>query len=266
MRVACLLDRRSHAMPTPLLESVFARLELRGINVHWLVPEEQLTRADALEPEYDLYLLKSQSPLALSLAAILHAKGARLLNRYPACAAVRDKVIAAGRLRAAGVPAPRTWVTHDLGLLEPLLEQGLPLVVKPQNGLHGAGVQVLRRPADLAALPPPEGPQLVQDLVEGSSGSDLKLYAVGARVFGVRKPFTRDSYAEPGEPCEVPAAARDVALRCGRAFGLGLYGLDVIESADGPVVVDVNYFPGYRGIPRADALVADYVERLAAAA
>jgi ribosomal protein S6--L-glutamate ligase len=264
MRVACLLDRRAHGMPTPLLESVFARLELRGIAVDWLVPEEQLTRADALEPDYDLYLLKSQSGLALSLAAILHGKGARLLNRYPACAAVRDKVVAAGRLRAAGIPAPRTWVTQDLGLLESLLEEG-PLVVKPQNGLHGAGVHLLRRPADLAALPPPDGPQLVQDLVEGS-GSDLKLYVVGARVLGVRKRFSRDSYSEPGEPCEVPEAARDVALRCGRAFGLHLYGLDVIESASGPVVVDVNYFPGYRGIPRADALLADYVERLAAAA
>jgi ribosomal protein S6--L-glutamate ligase len=264
MRVACMLDRRAHAMPTPLLESVFGRLELRRIHVHWIVPEEQLTRADALEPQYDLYLLKSQSQLALSLAAILHARGARLLNRYPACAAVRDKVVAAGRLRAAGIPAPRTWVTHDLGLLESLLQRG-PLVVKPQNGLHGAGVHVLRRTADLAALPPPDGPQLVQELVQGI-GTDLKLYVVGGRVFGVRKPFSRDSYAEPGEPCEVPEAARDIALRCGRAFGLGLYGLDVIESPDGPVVVDVNYFPGYRGIPGADALIADYVERLAAAA
>jgi ribosomal protein S6--L-glutamate ligase len=264
MRVACLLDRRAHRIPTPLLESVFARLERHGIRLHAMVPEEQLIRADALEPEYDLYLLKSQTQLALSLAAILHAKGARLVNRYPACAAVRDKVVAAGRLSAAGVPAPSTWVTHDLALVEALLERG-PLVVKPQNGLHGAGVHVLRRPADLAALPPPVGPQLVQDYVEGS-GSDLKLYVVGSHVLGVRKPFSRDSYSEPGEPCEVPEAARDVALRCGRAFGLGLYGLDVIESANGPVVVDVNYFPGYRGIPGADALVADYVERLAAAA
>jgi ribosomal protein S6--L-glutamate ligase len=264
VRIACLLDRRAHRMPTPLLESVFARLDRRGFRVDWIVPEEQLTRADSLAPEYDLYLLKSQSQLALSLGAILHAQGARLVNRYPACAAVRDKVVAAGRLRAAGVPAPRTWVTQDLGLVESLLARG-PLVVKPQNGLHGVGVHVLRRPGDLAALPAPEGPQVVQDFVAGGP-SDLKLYVVGGRVFGVRKPFSHDSFSEPGRPCDVPDAARDVALRCGRAFGLCLYGLDVIESPEGPVVVDVNYFPGYRGIPDADALVADYLERVAAAA
>lgn len=264
MRIACLLDRRAHRMPTPLLESVFARLERRGHRVDWMIPEEQLTRADELAPEYDLYLLKSQSELALSLCAILHAQGARLVNRYPACAAVRDKVVAAGRLRAAGIPAPRTWVTHDLALIESLLQRG-PLVVKPQRGLHGNGVHVLRSRSELAALAPPIEPQLVQDYVAGGP-HDLKLYVVGGAVFGVRKPFSADSYAANGEQCEVPDAARDVALRCGRAFGLCLYGLDVIESPDGPVVVDVNYFPGYRGIAGADALVADYLERVAAAA
>jgi glutathione synthase/RimK-type ligase-like ATP-grasp enzyme len=264
MRIACLLDRRAHEMPTPLLESVFARLERRGMRVDWMVPEERLIRTDVLAPEYDLYLLKSQSELALSLGAILHARGARLVNRYPACAAVRDKVVAAGRLRAAGIPAPRTWVTQDLGLVESLLADG-PLVVKPPRGLHGAGVHVLRRPADLAAVPPPASPQLVQDYVAGGP-DDLKLYVVGGAVFGVRKPFSGNSFSAPGRPCEVPAEARDVALRCGRAFGLSLYGLDVIESADGPVVVDVNYFPGYRGIAGADEHVADHLERVAAAA
>jgi ribosomal protein S6--L-glutamate ligase len=263
MRIACLLDRRAHRMPTPFLESVFGRLERCGLRVDWMVPEEQLTRADALVPEYDLYLLKSQSELALSLGAILHSRGARLVNRYPACAAVRDKVVAAGRLHAAGVPSPRTWVTSDLGLVDSLLAHG-PLVIKPQRGLHGAGVHVLRTRSDIAAARA-IGPQLVQEYVEGGQ-EDLKLYVVGATVLGVRKPFSTDSYAAPGRPCDVPADARDVALRCGRAFGMTLYGLDVIESSDGPVVVDVNYFPGYRGIPDADELVADHLERLAAAA
>jgi ribosomal protein S6--L-glutamate ligase len=264
MRVACLLDRRAHRMPTPLLESVFARLERRGMRVDWMIPEEQLTRADELAPDYDLYLLKSQSELALSLGAILHSRGARLVNRYPACAAVRDKVVAADRLRTAGVPAPRTWVTSDVELVASLLARG-PLVIKPQRGLHGAGVHVLQRRADLAALPPYAGPQLVQEYVEGEP-DNLKLYVVGATVLGVRKQFSRASYAEPGRPCEVPPDAREVALRCGRAFGMTLYGLDVIESDDGPIVVDVNYFPGYRGIPDADELIADHLERLAATA
>jgi ribosomal protein S6--L-glutamate ligase len=261
--VGCLLDRRSHEMPTPLLRSVFARLEASGCEVDWMVPEEQLTWADGLTPEYDLYLLKSQTELALSLAAILHAQGARLVNRYPGCAAARDKIVAAHRLRAAEIPTPWTWVTAEPALIEPLLERG-PIVVKPHRGLHGAEVHVVRSPAELAALPAPQGPVIAQDYVAGG-GQDLKLYVVGEQVFGVRKAFSSGSFSEPGRPCEVPPAAHDVALRCGQAFGLSLYGLDVIESRYGPVVVDVNYFPGYRGVPDADVVVAEHLERLLAA-
>jgi ribosomal protein S6--L-glutamate ligase len=262
MRVACLLDRRSHEMPTPLLKSVFAHLERRGCEVDWMVPEEELTSADGLTPEYDLYLLKSQTELALSLAAILHAQGARLVNPYPGCAAARDKVVAAHRLRTAEIPTPRTWVTREPALIEPLLDRG-PIVVKPYRGLHGAGVHVIRSPAELAALPAPTEPIVVQDYVAGD-GHDLKLYVVGHRVFGVRKAFSSSSFSEPGRPCHVPPEAHEAALRCGEAFGLSLYGLDVIESRYGPVVVDVNYFPGYRGVPHADVLVAEHLERLLA--
>jgi ribosomal protein S6--L-glutamate ligase len=263
MRVACLLDRRSHEMPTPLLRSVFARLRARGCEVEWTIPEEELTRADGMTPECDLYLLKSQSELALSLAAILHAQGARLVNPYPGCAAARDKIVAAHRLRAAEIPTPSTWVTTHPVLIASLLDHG-PVVVKPNRGLHGAGVHVVRSPAELAALPAARGPMVVQSYVEGS-GQDLKLYVVGHRVFGVRKAFSGGSFAEPGHPCDVPADAAEIALRCGDAFGLTLYGVDVIESRYGPVVVDVNYFPGYRGVPDADVLVGEHLERLLAA-
>jgi ribosomal protein S6--L-glutamate ligase len=263
VKVACLLDRRSHEMPTPLLKAVFARLEDRGCSVDWRVPEEQLTWADGLTPEYDLYLLKSQTELALSLAAILHAQGARLVNRYPGCAAVRDKAVAAHRLRAVGLATPCTWVTRHPAAIEPLCERG-PIIVKPQRGLHGAGVHLVRSRAELAALPWPRAPLIVQDYVDGGP-EDLKLYVVGKQVFGVRKAFTSSSFSEPGRPCEVPPEAYDVAIRCGEAFGLSLYGLDVVESREGPVVVDVNYFPGYRGVPDADVLVAEHLEQLLAA-
>jgi ribosomal protein S6--L-glutamate ligase len=56
---------------------------------------------------------------------------------------------------------------------------------------------------------------------------------------------------------------REIALACGELLGLGLYGLDVIESPDGPVVVDVNYFPGYKGVDGAAASIADYIQRYA---
>ena len=73
------------------------------------------------------------------------------------------------------------------------------------------------------------------------------------------KPFSETSFTQPGRPCPVSEEVREIALRCGRVFGLGLFGLDLIEGPDGPVVVDVNYFPGYKGVPEAAPLIADYI-------
>ena len=64
-------------------------------------------------------------------------------------------------------------------------------------------------------------------------------------------------------PSPVSAEVRRIALRCGEVSGLGLYGLDMIEGLDGPVVVDLNYFPSYRGVPDAAPLIADYIETYA---
>jgi ribosomal protein S6--L-glutamate ligase len=116
-------------------------------------------------------------------------------------------------------------------------------------------------PNDPSGLPLPVFAQ--RDVPSG--GRDLKVYVVGERVFAVRKRFSSDSFTRPGRPCEVTAEVREIALRCGEAFGLGLFGLDMIESPDGPVVVDVNYFPGYKGVPGAGALIATYIRDFALA-
>jgi ribosomal protein S6--L-glutamate ligase len=53
---------------------------------------------------------------------------------------------------------------------------------------------------------------------------------------------------------------RDIALRCGALFGMGLYGLDVLVPEGGPVVVDVNTFPGYGGVPGIASVIAEYID------
>jgi glutathione synthase/RimK-type ligase-like ATP-grasp enzyme len=41
---------------------------------------------------------------------------------------------------------------------------------------------------------------------------------------------------------------------------MGLYGLDVLITRDGPVVVDLNSFPGYGGVPGVADVIADYIQ------
>jgi ribosomal protein S6--L-glutamate ligase len=144
-------------------------------------------------------------------------------------------------------------------LLEPELARG-PLLVKPYMGHRGAGIHIVRD-ADALAAAAASGdyPMIVQEFIPGP-GEDLKVYVVGEQVFAVSKPFSESSFSVPGRPVPVEPEVRDAALRTGAALGLGLFGLDVIESPDGPVVVDVNYFPGYKGVPDAAPMIADYID------
>jgi ribosomal protein S6--L-glutamate ligase len=261
MRVCFLLARRVPPVPSPLLVEVEDRLRRRDLEVAGGIVEELLTRPELLSPGYDLYVLKSHTELALSLAGILHDQGARFLNPYGSCVATQDKLVAARRLAAADVPVPRSWTTGDLRLVEPLLARG-PLVIKPHRGHRGASVHVVHDPGQLAALPKVSAPVIVQEYVPGP-GEDLKVYVVGEEVYAVRKPFGPDSFTRPGRPCRVSREVRDIALRAGAALGLGLFGLDLIEGPQGPVVVDANYFPGYKGVPGVGPRIAEYVERFA---
>jgi ribosomal protein S6--L-glutamate ligase len=52
-------------------------------------------------------------------------------------------------------------------------------------------------------------------------------------------------------------------LRCGQAFGLTLYGVDIIESQGSPFIIDVNAFPSYRGIANAGRLIAEHIAEVA---
>ena len=62
-----------------------------------------------------------------------------------------------------------------------------------------------------------------------------------------------------GEAFDVPEEMKQICFACGRAFGIDLFGLDIITSDGKPFVVDINTFPGFKGVPTAAALLADYV-------
>ncbi|MGH7490815.1 MAG: ATP-grasp domain-containing protein [bacterium] len=258
MKLYFMLVRRSPPVPSPVLSEVYEILGQRGYRIAIGIPEEMVIQHEFLNVRHDLYILKSHTELSLSLAGILDAQGARLLNPYLCCLTTQNKIVTSQRLRAAGVPTPRCWVTGELTRLRSIAEMG-PLIIKPYLGHRGTGIHIVHHPDELAAVPPPERPVLIQEYVKGP-GEDLKVYVVGDNVFAVRKPFSAESFAIAGRPCAVSAEVRDIALRCGQALGLGLYGLDVIESSKGPVVVDLNFFPGYKGVPNAAAFIAEYID------
>src|SRR5206468_474918 len=136
-----------------------------------------------------------------------------------------------------------------------------PLVVKPYDGTCGLGVRVVRNEAELLAEPRAahKPPPLLAQHYHPPEGRDLKIYVIGERLFGVRKIFPARSEEEKyGEPFTPTAEQREITLRCGRAFGIDLYGVDFIESEGMLYVVDMSSIPGFKGVPDAVARLASY--------
>jgi ribosomal protein S6--L-glutamate ligase len=62
------------------------------------------------------------------------------------------------------------------------------------------------------------------------------------------------------DPDQVPAEWSEVALRAGAALGLNLFGVDLLVTDRGPVVIDVNAFPGFRGAHQPAASMLRFLE------
>ena len=257
LRIGFLLPRYSSqsASQMPL---VMRALADAGVVVEVVRPTERIVELSRLEVEHDLYVLKKISGLALSLAGALHSRGAAIVNPYPVTVALCDKIIMCRILQAAGVPTPATYVVSRPEELAPLLDAG-PLVVKPYQGTGGYGVRVVRSPLELAEVPHDDQAPVLAQRYHEPSGRDRKIYRIGDRLFGVKKVFPARTEAEKhGEPFIPTAEQREIALRCGRAFGIDIYGVDIIESEGKPYVVDMSTIPGFKGVPDAPRHLASY--------
>ena len=253
---------RSPKPRNAVLEELYARLRRRGHEVSESIPDLDACDVD-LVPEHDLYVLKARSPLAVSVATVLQRGGARVVNAPAACSLLLDKIVATSILRRGGVPTPRTWAVTDPGALQTgAFADRLPLILKPFDGIASRGLQLVVDRKGLAALGPWTGPMLAQEFVDGCRYRH-KVHVVGERVFATRKVFSLGGDPDDGTVVEPGEEVASIARRCGRLFGLMFYGLDVLIGREGPVVVDLNSFPGYGGVREAPEALADHIEEIA---
>ncbi len=242
-----------------------AALRRRGAGVRVIDPDSGVLRLSghsAWLEEVDLVVLRGRSTATLALAAYAEAAGVQTINTHAATEAVRNKAALAAVLAEFGITCPSTLLGSPRALAAELDAAEYPVVLKPVFGDNGRGLRRVTGPAELRATDWPEDVALAQHYLP-SDGRDLKLYVIADSVFAVHKPspFQPDGERVGGgaEPVRVTAALRELALRCGRAFGLELYGVDCVETAAGPLVIEVNEFPNYTGVPRAGELLADHV-------
>lgn len=208
----------------------------------------------------DVVVLGAHAPdRAAALAEQPARAGIRCCNTPAATAAAADKRACERALAAARVARPET---RELPSWDEVLAvaRDARVVVKPATRLNGRGVLADGRLPSTAPFP---GPYVVQERV-AHDGLDRKLYVVGDDVRGVLRRWPWRSHDEKlGRTFTPDDALRALALRAGSALGLELYGVDVLVGPAGPVVVDVNALPGYKGVPDADELLARYVLRAA---
>ena len=99
MRIGWILDWMN-----PNIQETARLLTERGVTLDLIYPEKQLIDLAKVNVENDLYLIKSGTPLAMSLAGALHSLGATTLNPYPIVNLMRNKIVVTRILRAVGVP------------------------------------------------------------------------------------------------------------------------------------------------------------------
>lgn len=258
MKVGMLMMEYADTNRQSVMPEVVQILNDWGVAVDLIYPEQQLIDVGNIRADHDLYVLKASSNLAMSLAGALHAIHARVINPYPVAVTLRDKIVSERVLRAAGVPTPETFVADRAEHLAPLLADG-PLVIKPYRGSRGRGVRVIWDTDELDEIASADGPLFAQRYRK-PEGLDRKIYCIGGQIFGVERVWPALTYeAKVGRPFTITPELRDITLRCAEAFGVDLLGLDVIISDGRPYVVDVNSFPGFKGVPDAALRLADYI-------
>jgi ribosomal protein S6--L-glutamate ligase len=191
-------------------------------------------------------------PVVNSAAAIEHAK---------------NKLACLQLLASKGLPVPDTLISRyprDLDRLIRLVG-GTPLILKLLRGTQGTGVILAESRASvesmLETLWSLGEDILIQRFIAESKARDLRALVIDGEVRAAMRRVGREGEFRSnihrggqGEGVKLPREYARVAVRAAAAVGLGLAGVDILESSAGPLVIEVNASPGFEGLEEATGL------------
>ncbi|TLZ62442.1 MAG: alpha-L-glutamate ligase [Gammaproteobacteria bacterium] len=263
-------ETSTHPVIGVVLQQLCSAHEVRLLDVSEISGDQAVGR-ERQHPLADIYLLKSHTPQALEVAHYLEQRGAMVINSFASSSACQDRALMAQRMSEAHLAFPSTSTHASLGeLLEQQQQRpsilSFPLVIKSRYSRRGDLVYRADGIEQLHALARRiDEPVIIQEFVP-TDGWDIKLWVIGQQIFAARRrsslagEASRQDFPIPTE--QLPSSWRSISLKVGRVFDLHLYGLDLIASDRGPVVVDVNSFPGFRGVGGAASALLCLIERL----
>lgn len=205
--------------------------------------------------------------------------GVYCLNESQAIARSRDKLRCLQILSRQDIGLPPTVFTRQADHIHSCIErvQGPPVVVKLLEGTQGIGV-VLAESARAAssvieAFHGLDQNILIQKFIREAQGADVRALVVGRRVVAAMRRQAvggefRSNIHRGGTAKAIPISAegRKIALSATRVLGLRVAGVDLIESAEGPMIMEVNSSPGLEGIQNTTGVdvagaIIEHIER-----
>lgn len=142
---------------------------------------------------------------------------------------------------------------------------GAPVIIKLIEGTQGVGVILAETAKSAAAifetLQIARQNVLIQKFVAESTGRDVRAIVVGDRVVAAMRRVAqagefRSNVHRGGrtEAVQLSDVYERTAIRAAQVIGLNVAGVDMLEGAEGPEIMEVNSSPGLEGIEGATGL------------
>lgn len=235
---------------------------------------ESLSNLDAIIPR----IMPGMSSYGAAIVRQFEMMGIYTTSRSIAIMRSRDKLRSLQVLSKAGVGIPKTLFSRETDALDDLIEHiGVPMIIKLASGTQGNGVVLAETKkaakSVIQAFYVNDTSFLMQEFIEESAGSDIRAFVVGNQVVASMKRQSLDDdfrsnihQGGQGSPVRLSDTEKKTALKAAKAMGLAICGVDMIQSARGPLVIEVNSSPGLEGIEQVTGRniaekIIEYVER-----
>ncbi len=191
----------------------------------------------------------------------------------------RNKVQTLQIMARKGIAIPDTLFSISPDNIEEQIDilGGMPIIIKLQEGTQGLGVILAETKKSAKSIIDTfykmNTSILIQKYIEESKGEDIRLFVIGNRVVASMKRTSapgdfRSNVHRGGatEKIEPTKTEKYMAINATKYVGLGVAGVDLIRSKNGPMLIEVNASPGLQGIEAATGLniakeIVLYVEK-----
>jgi [lysine-biosynthesis-protein LysW]---L-2-aminoadipate ligase len=233
-----------------------------------------LDLVDPTPPEVGLVLDRCVAHTRGSYALqIFESWGIPTVNRSTAVVTADDKALMSAAFARAGVPTLRTAIAFTIdSALEVGERFGYPLIVKPVSGSWGRLLARANSPAALREILAQKsalgGPQhrvfYLQEYVH-KPGRDIRAFLVGGEVIAASYRtaehwITNVARGAVSTTCPVTPEIAATARLAAESVGVEIAGVDLIETADGLKVIEVNGGAEFKGLmSTTDVAIADVI-------